>query len=262
MYKEKACGCIRAFRHEGVDLEVDLAQKDPITMRTYLGLAAECLDKKKDLVLGIAITEEHDVRLGDYLPRELVQRGVLYLAESINLYKFSVSRMNPNVISVGNRDVRDPVKQKPIHRVYYYTVPNKDLQKSLAPVSVHVGACAEGKLADLGSDMLAELFQMFPVVITAEYVGNEQDFAENSIFHEYLQSNLIIQDVPNDKEAIEKITRTERVILGLFLVVFILLIILSFTFYTAKHQMSTTLLVSHIIILFLGCVTLVANRVI
>lgn len=260
MYEEKDCGVVRLLRHGEVDMEASLAQRDPIAMRTYLSLAVECLDKKKDLILAVAITEDSESAASDSLPKEVLAQGVLYLAECLNIYRFCVSRHNPNVISVARKEARDPVRQKPISGLYYYIAKHCMLEKTLGPVATHLLGQLSSRTGELSSDELAGLFQAFPVLVVAMYVGNETDFVQNSVFHQHLQNNAILQEIPSESEITERVAKTERGILKVFLMIFIAAVVVSGIFYTAKHQMTPLLLLNHLAILGICGVSLAVNR--
>ncbi|KAI5181699.1 hypothetical protein NEOKW01_1867 [Nematocida sp. AWRm80] len=226
-------GVILLKRMHAVDAQLDLLQRDPIVMRTFLSISIECLNRRKDLILSIAITNasvDSTVVRDDYLPRGLVCKGNIYLAESINLHRFFVSHSNPNVISISKASSKDPLKQLHIDTMYYYTVPYDDLQVALSPIVstlANLSTNSPNRLLD-SLESFVGLEHLLPIVLVANWIGTDHDYYENSIFHLYIQANKIIYDIPDRKSLREQSLGTERKIFSSLMAALIIFLYLSF----------------------------------
>ncbi|OAG31990.1 hypothetical protein NEDG_00465 [Nematocida displodere] len=246
MYKEDECGIIRLVRADKLDREIDLLQRDPITMRTYLSLSIECLNKKKDFVIAVVVLDSPQDMIDDFLPSESIRKGMVYLGESINMHRFEVSLSNPTVLSIFKKDVRDPISQGAIKGIYYYNLPYLQLGTFLTPV-VSRAIQARDKGPDCTPNLLNEMMGLLPILLTTTYIGRDEDYAKNSVFHQYLQSCKILEDLPCPKEASERAIEQERQIIYLSLLGLIFWSILACCFQMYHQIISMVIIIAHLI---------------
>lgn len=206
-------GYIGLLRQGQIDKQVDLLDRDPISMRTYMSLIVESLNKKKDVIFGLVIPAEcvMDVQADDNIPVEVACKGAVYLAESINLHRFSVSTSNPNVISVSKKKVVDPNMKCAIKTIYYYVLKYRRLDTLLECDEKEIVKKLYRLLED-SPTAVSELAQMNSVVLLCHWIGTENDYLNNSVFHMYLEQNKIFGYVFDAKLLSEREVTKERVI--------------------------------------------------
>jgi Domain of unknown function (DUF5092) len=287
--RKESLGSVLFHRNSGVDLILDLSSREPISMCRYFTIALECLRQKKDLVLAIVITcdemkREAVAKSNDYLERDLVSRGSVYLASSINSYRFVCCDSNPNVIWISKRDVRDPISQRVIEDIYYYGVFFKELREVILPLLLKrranpsVDALA-GKMekspgesvqrgspeSEDSSAMIEILFSSpaLALVLRANYLGTEHDFSSNSVFNEYVRRNsLLIDEIPRKVDELWRSAEKEKVVFQYFLFVLLGLTLLSLSLQVVVRKVTAPSLCMHG---FVGAVVgtmLLLNRVI
>ncbi|KAI5170864.1 hypothetical protein NEFER03_0323 [Nematocida sp. LUAm3] len=256
---------ILEIKRNGIlDTKVDLLQRDPIILRTYLSLALECFSRKKDFVIAVVVTEveeEYKDTEGktDYLPVSSLERGTIYLAESINMHRFSVSETNPNVISIYKNSVKDPIKQLYILNIYYYAISHDVLKETLALLALKNEEIQDKRLRD-SLEVLTDLLRSSSVSLTANWIGTEDDYLGNSIFHQYIQTNCIIKEHKNEKEESEKRIEREREIFAFFFSSVIFLSIVSFIIHVQVRPMVKYIVVNHLCLVGICSVFLVVNH--
>ncbi|KAI5159946.1 hypothetical protein NEAUS03_0733 [Nematocida ausubeli] len=256
-------GCIGLFRNGDIDKEVDLLDREPISMRTYLSLIIESFNKKSDFVLAIVIPAETAVKecADDNIPASTVGKGMVYLAECINLHRFHVSISNPNVIAVSRKNVVDPNVKCHIKTIYYYALgysafaeilnkKDKKLFKSLSRVQEDSPAA------------VAELAGMNPLILTCSWVGTEDDYLNNSVFHTYLEKNKILGYFFDAKKHCDRQVKKERVLVRGVLLAIGCFLICSLIIQSILHEFSyPTLLYHTTAMLFCGIVMLINERI-
>lgn len=318
--REQECGVVELYRNSEIDAQLDLSAKDPISMCRYLSVALECMKQKKDMILAIVITagEERECTLGhegkgvcldgkhmnscienrnsersnDYLERDLVSKGSIYLASSINRYRFIMCDSNPNVIWISKRDVRDPVSQRIIRDIYYYGVFFKDLREAIYPVLERKRGCSRAiariqDIVDLGlleeevshqeespdsvvdstssSVFLVNCFSSPGALIRlrAMYLGTEHDFAANSVFNEYVQLNSIfLEEQPRNIETIRKIVEKEKQVFNMCLLVMFILTCISFSISASQKLISPPIILVHSFLFFITLFMFYLNMII
>ncbi|KAI5185371.1 hypothetical protein NEHOM01_0786 [Nematocida homosporus] len=265
MYEEKEYGFIELFRGLRADASIDILQRDPITMRTYLGLAVECLNRKKDFIMAVVLTEtdkmEVEAEKSDHVPAMYVQRGTAYLAESINLHRFYVSQANPNVMCIVKRSVKDPIKQVPILNIYYYMVHLGSLRALLQPLLLS-NFNEGGKKIEDSLEALSELNKVFPIIMRAEWIGSEDDYFQNSIFHEYLQTNSIIAKITDARQESEESVKIERRIFFVFFAVLISCTCLSFVGQLVVGVLTYLSALNHLILVLVSIGLIYINKIV
>lgn len=242
-------GRLMLLREKKIEGSIDLLQQDPITLRSFLSLAVECLRKKKDLVLAAVTKKEKAARETDPI------QPSMYLGESITMHRFSVCYSNPNVISVTKRDVLDPMTHAHIEDIYYYSVPHMQLNASLSKDLLQslVGQKDE-------SSPFSGLSLLLTAPLVAEFIGTENDFATNSVFYYYIQHNKILEDIPNVKQANEERISEERRILTYCLSVSMLFLSASLVTYAYKGVLNILVFLGHILLFSFALLILVLNR--
>lgn len=258
MHIEGQTGGLLLVRNGRPDMHVDLLHRDPITMRSFLSLSIECLCKRKNLILAVVIVSEEAKQYGrtDYLPPGVVQKETVYLAESINLHRFFVSHTNPNVLSITKRDVNDPIRQKEILNVYYYSVGFTSLHDSLYPLFSDTLGRSQREIEE-SSETLACIAEMVSFTLTAIWIGTEDDYEKNSVFHEYVIRSSILEEFPDVKKRNEESIKVERKIFKVCFSFLALLTIISLIIHYLQKKITYFLICSHIGV-FAMCSTILA----
>ncbi|KAI5189161.1 hypothetical protein NEMIN01_0327 [Nematocida minor] len=239
-----ANGSIRLIRRGKVDREIEILDREPISMRTYLSLVIESLNKKRDFVLGLVIPAESadDVSHDDNISTEVVGKGMVYLAECINMHRFIVSHNNPNVISVCKKNVVDPNMKCHIKSIYYYALKYLELSELMNSKDKELFKTLSRVLED-SPEAVSELAHSNPVILSSEWIGTENDYHTNSIFHMYLEQNKILGYVFDAKKLCEREIRKEQIIFKSVIGFFLVFVALSFIvhFFTKGVTMLTVL---------------------
>jgi len=263
MRSETECGTVVMKRTQECDKEIEITEKDPISMRTYLALAVECMNMGKDFILAVTVTDRLKAdEAGDSLSIPKIRRGAVYLAESINTYCFSISYSNPSVMSVSQKEVNDPIKQKKIEKIYYYSISHFALDEALWPASRKNLAHSQDRLSGATSDTLIEVFKDVPVVLNMKYIGNNNDFTNNNVFHQYLQINRIIEAAPDQKLISDRSVQKERMVIMVFFMFIIHCILISFFLNLFFGRLTDLIAVKHLVSFLICVLMLVINIVI
>lgn len=255
-----ATGSIRLVRREGIDRELDILDRDPISMRTYLSLAVESLNKKRDVVLALVIPAESakDVSYEDDISVEITKRGVVYLAECINMHRFTVSYSNPNIICVSKKNVTDPTMKCHIKNIYYYAL-------TCSSLSVEIGCKNKdmfntlSRVLDDSPEAVDEFARENPLILSSEWIGTENDYLNNSVFHVYVEQNKILGPVFDAKKASEEEGRKQQILFRIVIYVFLSCVCFSFIIHVLIKGISIYMLLRHVFLFSLCIVLLVLN---
>lgn len=256
-------GSIRLVRNEEVDREIFALDREPISMRTYISLVIESLNKKRDIVFALVIPAEtaDEISGNDDISVETVRRGIVYLAECINMHRFTVSYSNPNIISVSRKNVADPIMKSHIKNIYYYTLrwsilsvqmdlKNKNIFKTLS------------RVLDDSPNAVQEFVQENPSALTSEWIGTEDDYLNNSVFHTYLEQSKILGDVFDPKKVSEGERKKEEKIFKIVICVFLCFIGVSFVGHILIQEMSVYSVSKHVFLSsFCGVLLFLNSRI-
>ncbi|EIJ87469.1 hypothetical protein NEPAR06_0055 [Nematocida parisii] len=245
-----ATGCISLIRDGYVDKQVDLLDRDPISMRTYLSLIFESLNKKRDIILAIVIPAEAATvpEADDHISIGIVCKGVVYLSECINLHRFTVTTTNPSVIAVSRKNVADPNMKCHIKNIYYYRLEHSVLSEIMNKKDKKLFKSLTRVLED-SPDAVAELARMNPVILSCNWIGTEHDYLNNSIFHTYIEQNKILGDIFDPKKASTRVIKKERKIFRKILIGIMTLMAIMFIARNVLYEFSYWALLSHLAVL-------------
>ncbi|KAH9386663.1 uncharacterized protein NEMAJ01_1559 [Nematocida major] len=232
-----AAAYIGLSRNGKIDKQADLLDRDPISMRTYMSLVAESHNKKRDIILALVIPEDDpNVPADDNIPTEIASKGIVYLAECINMHRFCVSTSNPNVIAVCKKNVVDPNMLCPIKTIYYYMAKHSQISALMQGPGGKEGINMLRLLED-SPTAVGEMVEGNPV-ITCHWIGTENDYLSNSVFHTYLEKNKALENVFDAEELYMQEVEKEKKVLRIIIFAVAFLLCVSFSVRAFALEMS------------------------